>query len=76
MSNLLVCFAPTIEYIINLSCISYYSVGLDDTNRGHKVHGYLVYVDEQQWAESPGPISTQVELSGLKHDTEYHIQVW
>ena len=52
------------------------SLDVNDSNHGHKVFGYLVYVDEQLWAESPGPLSSQVELDGLKHNTEYHIQVW
>lgn len=53
-----------------------HSLGVDDANHGHKVSGYLVYVDEQLWVESPGPLSSQVELGGMKHNTEYHIQVW
>ena len=56
--------------------ISSFSLDVNDSNHGHKVFGYLVYVDEQLWAESPGPLSSQVELDGLKHSTEYHIQVW
>lgn len=65
-------------YVMVTLCVFIISCSLDgnDSNHGYKVFGYLVYVDEQLWAESPGPLSSQVELDGLKHNTEYHIQVW
>lgn len=46
-----------------------------DENKGHRVQGYVVYVNGHPRVRVEGALTLHAEIQGLEGGTEYNIQV-
>ena len=46
-----------------------------DENKGHRVQGYVVYVNGQPRGRVEGALTSHAEIQGLEAGKEYKIQV-